>query len=170
MKKYRIGFDLLLASLLAWMAAFPVCADSSWQWISETRPYDLLPPVIAGTLVIEITAVLLALKNRKLWKVLFIVTLANLLSFAAPYLLMYVELRDLGGSQSFVSYLDKFPNYVIGIAYLNLTVLIELPVVWLTLRKDSKNQWWFLVVILAANAVTTGLTYWVERHFCYGRW
>ncbi len=48
-------------------ALFPaaVFANSSWVWISEKRPYDLLPFVIAGTLIIEIAVIYRIPKMKK---------------------------------------------------------------------------------------------------------
>ena len=41
--------------------AFPMhaYADSSWHWISDTRPYDVLPYVIVMTLAIETFSIVL---------------------------------------------------------------------------------------------------------------
>ena len=85
MNRYRCGCAVMFAVFSAGLLSFTASANSSWVWISETRPFDLLPAVIVLTLAIEIAAVLLALKKKNFWKVLFFVALGNLLSFAAPY-------------------------------------------------------------------------------------
>ena len=109
MKRFRFGFCcMLIGCITAFMTAC-VLANSSWVWISETRPLDLLPIVIAGTLLIEVAAVLLAMRKQKYWKVLFFVTLGNLLSFAAPYLYNYLSYSSVGFS--FLKYLDHWPSF-----------------------------------------------------------
>ena len=168
MKRFRFGFCcMLIGCITAFMTAC-VLANSSWVWISETRPLDLLPIVIAGTLLIEVAAVLLAMRKQKFWKVLFFVTLGNLLSFAAPYLYNYLSYSSVGFS--FLKYLDHWPSYTVGIIFLSVTILIELPIVWLSLRKDAKHPVRFALVIIAANVLTTGLTALAERLICSGHW
>ena len=51
-KKRTICLSTIL--ILLWFSSITAFANSSWVWISETRPDDLLPFVIAGTLIIEI--------------------------------------------------------------------------------------------------------------------
>lgn len=168
MQRYRIGCAAVFAGMAARALALSVSANSSWVWLSETRPLDLLPAVIVLTLAIEITAVLFALKKRNFRKVLLVVTLANLLSFAAPYLFNY--LRYTMNGFSYRMYLEHWPSYIVGTVYLAVTLVIELPVVWLSLRKDTDYPGRFALVILLANAVTTGLTVLAEELFCSGRW
>lgn len=55
MKMKKIQGLLLLIVLL--LIPMNVQANSSWVWISERRPYDLLPMVIVVTLVIEILGI-----------------------------------------------------------------------------------------------------------------
>ena len=168
MKPYRYGFDAMMTGIAALFLAVSASANSSWVWISETRPYDILPVVILLTLAAEVTAVLCALKNRKVWKVLFVVTLANLLSFAAPYLCLYVMSANDG--LPLRDFCEKWPAYTVGIAFLAITLLVELPIVWLTLRRDAKHKGRFGLVIVAANLATTGVTALAEHLFCRGHW
>lgn len=168
MQRYRIGCAAVFAGMAARALALFARANSSWVWLSETRPLDLLPAVMVLTLAIEITAVLLALKKRNFRKVLLVVTLANLLSFAAPYLFNFLRFTIDG--IPYREYLEHWPSYIVGTVYLVVTIVIELPVVWLSLRKDTDYPGWFALVILLANAVTTGLTMLAEDIFCSGRW
>jgi len=57
--------------------AIPVSANSSWHWISKTRPWDVLPFVIIFTLVIEILAIIRFAKIKKLLAVIFTAVLGN---------------------------------------------------------------------------------------------
>ena len=80
---------IILCAVAIW--GFPTIANanSSWRWISETRPWDILPYVVAITLLIEIASIVVIAKIKPIWKVSLSVVIANLLSFAAPYLLAY---------------------------------------------------------------------------------
>ena len=65
MKKYKLisAFIISLFSLpLFNLTAF---ANSSWVWISETRPYDVLPWVAIGTLIIETISLIVFAKIKK---------------------------------------------------------------------------------------------------------
>lgn len=153
---------------MAFMTASAL-ANSSWVWISETRPLDLLPIVMAATVLIEVTAVLLSLQKRRFWKALFFVALGNLLSFTAPY--VYILLASAWeGRYPFSKYLEHWPSYTVGVIFLIVTIAIELPVVWFALRKDAKNRRRFAWTIIAVNVLTTGLTALAERLFCSGHW
>ena len=96
-----------------------------------------------------------------------VVVLANLLSFAAPYLFDYWDAMWLWSMRELM---DKFPSYTIRSAYFWMTLLVELPVVYFTLRKHAPKKLALLFTILAANTVTTLLTAAAERLFCYGQW
>ena len=45
-----------------------VFADSSWCWLTDTRPFDILPPVALATIVIEVLAIWLIPNTGKLMK------------------------------------------------------------------------------------------------------
>ena len=51
MKKYKITTNVSVVFLLFAGFIFSVSANSSWAWISEKRPYDLLPFVALATLI-----------------------------------------------------------------------------------------------------------------------
>lgn len=142
-------------------------ANSSWRWLSEARPYDVLPVVVIITIAIETPALWLVLERKRLAKIAFIVIIANLLSFAAPYLIDYLdEMRFL----TMRELMDKFPSYTVRAAYLWATLLVELPVVCLTLRKHAGNKLHFLMTAVGANVLTTLIAAAAERIFCYGKW
>lgn len=162
MKKYnRLIFTFLLCFIPT--VAY---ANSSWYWVSETRPYDVLPVVIALTLIIETVSVVAfaGAKNHKL-KVFIVVLIGNLLSFGAPYLLAATDIL-----YTFNQMLEHTPLYNVGIAYLVVTLVIEMPIVYNTLKKDVKSRKKLLFTILFSNVITTLITYIAERIFCYGKW
>ena len=141
-----------------------VYANSSWRWLSETRPYDVLPLAILLTLAVEILGLCVLAKTKPL-KTSLVVILANLLSFAAPYLCL------LGDEiYSFSQALENMPFYTVGIIYLMMTLIIEIPVVYFSLQKETvggKRLFW---TILLTNTATTLITAILERLLCYGRW
>ena len=68
-----------------------VFANSSWQWISETRPFDLLPIVAVATIFIETAAINWGGNVHRLYKVFGMNILANMVSFLVPYLLNWAD-------------------------------------------------------------------------------
>lgn len=152
---------MLVLSVAAW-------ADSSWLWISKTRPYDVLPWVAILTIAIESISINIIPKILKSFKVFCVVTLANLLSFAAPYLLNFLMYKNY--CFEFDKYLEHWPAYTVGGIYGFVTVAIELPVVYSVLKNDTDSKKKLLWVIICANIVTTVLVALAERIFCQGRW
>jgi len=66
--------------------------------------------------------------------------------------------------------LDTSPNYIIGIAYFVMTVLVELPVVYFGIKKNVKNKRMFIFTVIGSNIITTVLTAITERIICVGSW
>ena len=169
MKKYKL-FSMSVISVLG-ISIFPMLAsaNSSWVWISETRPYDILPFVIIGTLLIETVAVNLVCKVGNWYKTFFAVLVGNIISFIAPYIGYSNSLYGQMG-YTLSQIIDRGPYYTVGTAFLLLTLIIELPVVYFLLKKDADNKKKLALCIVLANIVTTVLVALVERTLCYGRW
>ena len=169
MKKYKL-FSMSVISALG-VSAFPMLAsaNSSWVWISETRPYDILPFVIIGTLLIETVAVNLMGKVGNWYKTFFAVLVGNIISFVVPYIGYSNSLYGQMG-YTLSQIIDRGPYYTVGAAFLLLTLIIELPVVYFLLKKDADNKKKLALCIVLANIVTTVLVAVVERTLCYGRW
>jgi len=49
-----------------------------------------------------------------------------------------------------------------------MTLMIETPMVFFTLRKNAGNKWQFLLTAVGANVITTLITAAAERIFCFG--
>ena len=169
MKKYKL-FSMPVISVLG-VSAFPMLAsaNSSWVWISETRPYDILPFVIIGTLLIETVAVNLVSKVGNWHKTFFAVLVGNIISFIAPYIGYSNSLYGQMG-YTLSQIIDRGPYYTVGTAFLLLTLIIELPVVYFMLKKAADSKKKLALCIVLANVVTTVLVAIVERTLCYGRW
>ena len=157
---------------LLFLAALPLLtvayANSSWIWISETRPWDILPWVIVGTLVIELLAIRLFGGEKKLGRIGIFVVLGNLLSFLAPYLIKFIGYAIQGFA--FDKYLNHSPSFIVGLGFLLLTLIVELPLVYFSSKpKDAPNRR-LLYTIIGANVVTTALVTIVEQVLCKGHW
>lgn len=161
----RIAAMVLICMLVPLTAS----ANSSWRWLSETRPYDVLPFVAVITIVIETAALWVVLEKKQLVKIAVVVMIANLLSFAAPYLFLYDETIRMP-LKPFPELMEYGYYFTVGAIYLIMTLIVELPVVFLTLRKHAKGKWQFLLIVAGANVVTTIITAAAERIFCYGQW
>ena len=86
MNRYKAITNTTITALLVFAFSFTAFANSSWAWISETRPYDVLPFVAIATLAIETAALNLILKIGNWHKVFSGVLIGNLISFAVPYI------------------------------------------------------------------------------------
>ena len=54
--------------------------------------------------------------------------------------------------------------------YLIITLVIEVPIVYVGLKSEMKNRKRGLLTIIASNAVTTALVCVAERMICRGHW
>lgn len=103
-----------------------VYANSSWYWISTTRPYDVLPYVAAITLVAETLAVNYICHIRRPVKVFLVMLLGNLVSFCIPYIGALLDpVFHIPGHpwQSVLMYAESLPFYTVGAFYLLLTII-----------------------------------------------
>ena len=142
-----------------------VFADSSWCWLTDTRPFDILPPVALATIVIEVLAIWLIPNTGKLMKTAVAVILANAASFLLPYALLlndpvYPKFDDM---------LNAGPNYIVGAGFVILTLVLEIPIVYNLLKKhvDSKKK---LLWSIGSNIVTTAMVAVIERMVTDGYW
>ncbi len=165
LEKYFFLFHLSLILIL--MFPQTAWANSSWVWISETRPWDILPFVIIGTLFVETVGVSMVIKTRKIFKIFCVICLGNMLSFGLAYLMPYIEAADFGYSfQQMLS--TEF--YTAGIGLFLLTIAVELPVEYLFLRKDTSKPRALACAIIVCNVITTVGVGIVERTVCQGQY
>ena len=168
MKKYKLIPSCVIVLHLLYFLTCTVFANSSWVWISETRPYDILPWVAMATLLIETTSLIIFAKATNGFKAFTFVTIANLLSFAAPYLDKFFLYSELGFS--FEKYLEHWPSYTVGLLFCVVTILVEFPIVYFSLRKNTPSRKKLILSMVISNIVTTILVAVAERIFCVGRW
>ena len=157
---------IALSCLMLLILAQAVLADSSWCWLTDTRPFDILPPVALATIVIEVLAIWLIPHTGKFMKTAVAVILANAASFLLPYALLlndpvYPKFDDM---------LNAGPNYIVGAGFVILTLVLEIPIVYNLLKKhvDSKKK--LLWSIVGSNIVTTAMVAVIERMVTDGYW
>lgn len=178
MRKFKKLSSFIIAMLFVMMFPITASANSSWIWVSETRPLDLLPIVVAITLAIEICAVNCFAKVKELKRVIPVVTLANLFSFLVPYVFeaispnnAYSCLVSEEGVFCVINHtVEHCPFYTISVFFLVLTLLLEVPIVYSFCKKKVESKKRLFYVIVIANTLTTVITFAVERIFCYGEW
>ena len=169
MKKHRRYSIAVCLLVLSAMLATPVFANSSWRWLTDTRPYDLLPMAIVMTLTIEILAINYIPRVNKLAQTAFWVTLGNLMSFGSTYLVTYL---GSGVIKTFDEMLEYTPVYTIGIFSFLLTAAVEIPLIHWRLSKgfDERQHRNLLLTLLCVNGLTTALVFILERTLAPGRW
>lgn len=142
-------------------------ADSSWVWISEKRPFDILPWVASGTIIIEWLAIWLIPKTGHVLKVLGVVVISNATSFLLPYAFLRADLSWYG---SFDHILDSGPYYIVSGVFLLLTIVIEMPIVYNALKGQVQDKRVLKAAIIVSNIITTAGVAVVERLLTYGYW
>ena len=155
--------------IMALMVLFPVnaFADSSWVWISEKRPFDILPWVAMGTILIEWLSIWLIPKTGHALKVLGIVMIANAASFLLPYAFLKADLSWYG---TFEHILDSGPHYIVSGVFLLLTLLVEMPIVYNVLKSKVQDKKKLQLTIIISNMITTAGVAIIERLITEGYW
>ena len=142
-------------------------ADSSWVWLTDKRPFDILPVVAAATIVIEVLSIWLIPCTRKFVKTAAVVVIANAVSFLFPYFILLVTDTWYG---TFQDKLNAGPNYIVGGLFLFITLLLEVPITYQLLKEDVRNTRTLLITIISANVATTAMVAIVERLITEGYW
>lgn len=70
----------------------------------------------------------------------------------------------------FLTHWKIVPFYTIGVAYLIMTLICEMPLVYNVLKNKTAYKKKLAVTILATNTVTTALAVAAERTLCQGCW
>ena len=156
-------------AMIALAAVIPLeaYADSSWIWISEKRPFDILPWVAVGTILIEWLSIWLIPKTGHGMRVLGVVVIANAASFILPYVFLKYDLSWYG---SFDHILDSGPNYIVSGVFLLLTIIIEMPIVYNVLKSKVQDKRILQITIIVSNIITTAGVAVVERLITEGYW
>ena len=160
---------IALLTIIAITALFPLTAfaDSSWIWISEKRPFDILPWVAIATILIEWLSIWLIPRTGHALKVLGAVMIANTASFVLPYVFLKYELSWYGPLDHI---LDSGPNYIVSGVFLILTIIVEMPIVYNVLKSKVQNKKLLQITIIVSNIITTAGVAVVERLITEGYW
>lgn len=166
--KSNIHTTIMLLMVLCLSFGKTVYANSSWIWLTDTQPYELLPVAIILTLFIETILLTMVLKvNIK--RIFRWVCIGNLSSFVFPYIMMYgVQHTQMG--YNWIETFSSGPYYIIGMGYLLLTLVIEIPVIWSGVGKEIVNKRRGIGIIVIANTITTAIVFLMERIICQGKW
>lgn len=164
--KKRITRVIVITCFVLLIIPQAVFADSAWCWLTDTRPFDILPPVALATIVIEVLAIWLIPHTGKLMKTAVAVILANAASFLLPYALLlndpvYPKFDDM---------LNAGPNYIVGAGFVILTLVLEIPIVYNLLKKHADSKKKLLWSIVGSNIVTTAMVAVIERMVTDGYW
>lgn len=158
-----------ILSLAVFIAALYIpitaLANSSWYWFGNVRPIYILPMIVVITIIIETVTTDHLGKVNKLWKTALFVISANLLSFACPYVVNAVWYTP---PYTFDKVIKNTPSYTVTIVFLLMTLAIEMPVVYLALRKNSDSKKSLMISIISSNAITTLFAAAIERIICRG--
>ena len=145
-------------------------ANSSWRWLTDKKPWHLLPTAIVLTLLIEIT-MHKHLLNIKSVKVYFAIIVANVCSFLLPYVMIcYVNYSQV--LYTIKETLNSGPTYMIRFGYLFMTLAIEVPIVKGMIKeliREEERKRVFSVTVIS-NIITTVLVFVIERTLCKGIW
>jgi hypothetical protein len=146
-----------------------VFANSSWHWLTMS-PVTLLPLAVILTLFTEITIIKKWNRELDLKKICEIIFAANLASFLVPFIERAIRFSPTTGGFSFVSANIKGPFFIVLIGYLLITLLVEIPLVLIYLRKNTDNIKRLFMSVLLVNILTTGMVALIERLLCKGVW
>ncbi|MFR6380010.1 MAG: hypothetical protein ACLUNZ_09575 [Evtepia sp.] len=124
----------------------------------------MLPFVVVGTLLIETLSIWLIPHTRRLSKVFWVVCLGNGLSYAAPY---FFQLFN--PVYSFQKALNTH-FYNVSISFLIVTLVIEGPIEYYMLEKETDQPKKLLWAVILSNVVTTVGVALTERLLCRGFW
>lgn len=144
-------------------------ANSSWHWVT-TSPMTIFPFAIILTLLVETVSAVKFGSVSDAKKAFLVVSLANLLSFLAPYLERAYRFIPTSGGFSISAAFNRGPYYIVLMEYLLLTIIVELPVVYFLLKDFSASKRNLLISIILSNAATTVIVAVLERLICIGMW
>jgi len=168
MRKNRFLYLTLIFIFTFSIFEISASANSSWHWVT-TSPMTIFPFVVLLTLFLETLAIKKFGGVSNVKKVLIIVSIANLLSFLAPYIERAYRFIPTSGFSISAAF-NKGPYYIVLAGYLWLTIIIELPVTYFLLYKDTQKKRKLAVTIVSANILTTLLVAVIERLLCIGSW
>lgn len=165
MSKIKVTMITCIFSVMLFQAT--AYANSSWHWVTMS-PLSVLPICIIVTLLIEAYSIVKINEIKYIKKVFAIVCVANLLSFVVPIIDRGLKYYPIKGS--ITRAIEGGPYYIVLTGYLILTLIIEIPVVFILLKSSVKSKKKLFITVLCANIITTILVAIIERTVCVGQW
>lgn len=163
MKSGRSISTLLTAIFVAMVLQICAFAHSSFIWDTAARPYYVLPFTFLLSVAVEYSALTFIAHVRRPWKTFAVVLAGNVLAFgAAAAFYLYSNRNEPAGW--------AWPPYMIGVIFLVSSLLIEVLIEEMVLRKDAESGSKLLWTLLIANAATGGIAAAAERLICTGHW
>jgi len=170
MKNKRISaISIVFFLFLLFIQLFSIAAyaNSSWHWLTKTNPFDVLPFAAIATLVIEYIAIKKSNSISRSLNLFIVICIANIASFILPFAVLLLP-SEVG--YTFEMSIQHLPKYIVGIGYLLLTLIVEIPVVYFSFQNSVTNKKRLLISIIIVNAVTTIMVAIIERIICRGTW
>lgn len=112
------------------------------------------PMIVGGMLVIEVIMIMLLTDVKRIVNVSFAVLVANVASFVLPRIALGLLKHDFF-YQGMITQGLISSNIIAGVAYLVVSLIIELPILYFMLRVFTPKKVRLMVVAAAANVVTT---------------
>ena len=126
------GIRTLAIVFLFVLFSATVYANSSWHWLTKS-PFDILPYVVILTLLIEYVIIKWVNSITCSFRLFIIVCLANMASFLLPYAVWFIP--DDSRIYTFEMAIRSIPIYTVGGFYLFLTLIAEIPIVYVGIKK-----------------------------------
>lgn len=165
--KYKKEVSFVAVFICCTLVSVPANANSSWHWLTKTTPVTLLPLAVVLTLAVEYIAVKKINTLHASGKLFLVICLANLASFLLPFAMLLVP-SEVG--YTFEMSVNHLPIYIVGLGYLILTLVVEVPLVYRCLRRHAQQKKRLVYSIVASNVVTTIVVGTMERIVCRGQW
>jgi len=155
-----------------------VHANSSWQWLTNSSPMEILPFAIIATLIVEFFVIYkfgLLTKERKSMLItsvtIIVICFVNLISFLVPHFL-WVFPDEFGRSptEAWYNYANHWSSFIVGIGFLIVTLIVEVPIVYFSLKRFTENKKRLIIVIVVVNVATTIAIAIIERIVFKGVW
>ncbi len=169
MKKNNFCMSFFTALIMSLSFSVTAFANSSWRWITESRPYDVLPFVIVFTLFTETYFIKHFCNIERTDRVFIPVFIGNIISYAMPYITDALIVRS-EHLYTLSEFWDRGHFYTVGTVFLLMTLVAEIPVVYAFLKKKATNPKTLLKAAFAVNVLTTVIVALTERIICRGRW
>lgn len=167
--KNKISAMILTSFLTLLIFSTTTYANSSWIWLTD-NPLTILPYAIIFTLIVEIITVIKLGKIKDYKKACLIIIIANLSSFILPYVFLAFEFLPFSDTLSISYSVNKGPYYIVLTGYLMMTILIELPITYFLLEKNTLNKKRLILSIITSNVATTLAVAIVERILYIAQW